>query len=375
MATIPNVVGPSWPARSRNQNLERSINLYPEGNDGGGSGKNASGALYGTAGLIPGWALSAGPIRGLFAQDGRVWGVGGAFVCELFASGEVVPYPLDIGVDDNPVTFSSNGTAGNQVMVTAGGLIYIIDLTTNVMTHVSSVNFLTPALMGVFLDDYFIVMKGGSRQMYLSALLDGTSWDPLDVFEVSKFSDNLVAIGVSHEILWAFGSKHSLPYEDTGDLNIPFQPIPQSLVEHGVLSPFSLVQADNTLLYQAQDALGVRQVVKMNGYTPQIISNPGIQTYMETVPPTDNVIGWTWQESGHLNYQMLFENLPTSPVYDIATSQWHERALWDPTIRDWKPHIGRCHCYGFGKHLVGSRSSNTVYVQSLDQYQDLLISA
>jgi hypothetical protein len=135
------------------------------------------------------------------------------------------------------------------------------------------------------------------------------------------------------------------------------------------------VQADNTLLYQAQDALGVRQVVKMNGYTPQIISNPGIQTYMETVPPTDNVIGWTWQESGHLNYQMLFENLPTSPVYDIATSQWHERALWDPTIRDWKPHIGRCHCYGFGKHLVGSRSSNTVYVQSLDQYQDLLISA
>jgi hypothetical protein len=373
MATIPNVVGPSWPARSRNQNLERSINLYPEPNDGGGSGKNPSGVLYGTAGLTPGWALPAGPVRGLFSQDGRVWAVGGEFVCELFASGEVVPYsPVGVGVDDNPATFSSNGTAGNQVLITSGGLLYIIDLTTNLLSHISSVNFLTPAVMGVFLDDYFIINKGGSRQIYLSALLDGTSWDPLDVFEVSKFSDNLRAIAVSHEILWAFGSLHSIPYEDTGDLNIPFQPIPQSLVEHGILSPFSVQQADNTLFYQAQDALGVQQVVKLNGYTPQIVSTFGMQTYMESAATGENVLGWTWQESGHLNYQMYFPTLPTSPVFDVATSQWHERALWNPNIRDWTPHIGRCHCYGFGKHLVGSRTNNTVYIQALDQYQDLL---
>jgi len=373
MATIPNVVGPSWPARSRNQDLERTINLYPEIPDGGATPKNAQGALYGTAGLAPFATLSAGPVRGIFAQDGRVWAVGGNFLCEIFASGNVSAYPLDLAVDDNPVTFSSNGTAGNQILITSGGLLYILDLTTNTLSHISSVNFLTPARMGVFLDDYFIVMKGDSRQLFLSALLDGTSWDILDVFEVSKFSDNVQAIAVSHEVLWVFGSQHSLPYVDTGDSNIPFQPMPQTLVEHGVLSPFSVVQLDNTLYYQAQDAQGAMQVVKLNGYTPQIISTFGMQTYMETALTGANVIGWTWQESGHAFYQMYFPTLPTSPVFDVSTGLWHERALWDPTIRFWRPHVGRCHAYGFGLHLVGDRQSATVYRQSLNQLQDLLI--
>ena len=47
---------------------------------------------------------------------------------------------------------------------------------------------------------------------------------------------------------------------DLGDPDIPFQPLPQTLSEHGIYSPHSLAQLDNTLFYQSQDAHGAMQV-------------------------------------------------------------------------------------------------------------------
>jgi hypothetical protein len=170
------------------------------------------------------------------------------------------------------------------------------------------------------------------------------------------------------------GSKHALPYEDTGDADVPFQPIPQSLVEHGIYSPHSVVQVDNTLYYQSQDANGALQVVKINGYVPQIISTHGMQTYMRQQSNTgENVIGWTFQEDGHLFYQMYFPNLPTSPVLDVATNFWHERAQWNPSTRDWVPHVGRGHAFIWGKHFILDRQSGAIYEQSADFYTDELV--
>lgn len=367
--------GPSWPGWSRNQAMERSINWYFEPTDGGAIGKNTHGYLRGTAGRKFFASLPDGPGRGIFAQDGRLWAAGGASLCEVFQSGDVVPYTgTGLAVDDQPVDFASNGSAGNQVALTSGGLIYIIDLLTNTASHIGSVNFLSPAGTIVFLDDYFIVFKKDSRSMYLSALLDGTKWDVLDVFEVAKFSDNLRMIGVSHEVLWPLGSKHAIPYADLGDLDIPFQPLPQTLSEHGIYSPHSLAQLDNTLFYQAQDAHGAMQIVKINGYTPEIVSTFGIQTYMRqrSVTP-DRIIGWTFQEDGHLFYQLYDPTLDTSPVLDVATGLWHERALENPFTRWFVPDVGRGHAFVWGKHFILDRQSNAIYEQSADFYTDELV--
>jgi len=372
MATIPNVVGPSWPSYSKNEGLERTINWFPEQPDGGATGKNPQGDLLPRPGLTPGWTLPDGPVRGLFSQDGRVFAVGGTSFCELFETGTVVSLG-SVAIDGNPVTFATNGTAGNQVILTSGGRLYLLDLLTNTFGVVPLVNFLLPAVMVVFLDGYFISLRGGTRQFYLSALEDGSTWDILDVNEVSKFSDNLRAIAVSHEVLWLFGSLHSLPYVDTGDLDVPFQPIPETLVEHGVYSPFSIQQCDNTLVYQAQDALGALQVVRLNGYTPQIISTFGMQTYMQTAQSADTVIAWTYQDMGHLFYHMYFPTLNTSPVYDVATGLWHERSLWSPLYDRHFPHLGRCHCWAFNRHLVGDRQSGTVYRQSMQLFFDDIV--
>ena len=71
---------------------------------------------------------------------------------------------------------------------------------------------------------------------------------------------------------------------------------------------------------------------------------------------------------------MYFPTLKTSPVYDFSDNQWHERAIWNPNIRDWIPHFGRCHSWAFSKwHLVGDRQSAAIYRQDRDFFYSTLV--
>ena len=89
----------------------------------------------------------------------------------------------------------------------------------------------------------------------------------------------------------------------------------------------------------------------------------------------DRIIGWTFQEDGHLFYQLYDPTLDTSPVLDVATGMWHERALANPLTRWYVPDIGRGHAFCWGKHFVIDRQSNAIYEQSSDFYTDELVIA
>jgi hypothetical protein len=53
--------------------------------------------------------------------------------------------------------------------------------------------------------------------------------------------------------------------------------------------------------------------------------------------------------------------------------QWAERGIWDSARLRWTPHIGRCHCFAFGKHLVGARNTGTIYEMSQNFYTDGIV--
>ena len=72
------------------------------------------------------------------------------------------------------------------------------------------------------------------------------------------------------------------------------------------------------------------------------------------------------QMGGHQFYWLYVPGLDTTPVYDLAENQWAERAMWDVALGVNTPHVARCHCYAFGKHLIGTRDSGTIYELSPD---------
>jgi hypothetical protein len=374
MATYPGFIGGTGVVQSPNVNAERTINWMPFSAPGN---PKANPWMPATPCVEPYVVLDNGPIRALFAQDGRMFAVGGTSFYEVFAN-HTVALRGSTTLDGRPATISSNGTNGNQLFITSGGDGYIYDLTTNVITLIADPDFPSPVEMGWFSDGYFGVLVRGTNQFNISALYDGTDWDALDVFQTSTTSDLTVAQVVSHRELFTLGSTWTAVWQNTGDDPV-YQPIGGVSIEHGCAAAYSVVNLDNTVYFLGQNKDGARMVYKFNGYSPVRVSNDAIEYLLGLYPRVSDAIAWTYQEAGHSFYVLYLPARPngsawhTTFVYDVATGEWHERALWDYVAAEWRPAIGRCHCYAWGKHFVGARDSAAIYEQSMAFTADELV--
>lgn len=367
--------------RSPNVNAARSINWMPVSADAGDP--KAPVWLCRTPGLWARWFLGGGPIRSLYEQDGRCFAIGGATLYELFPNNTALFRGI-VALDGAPATFSSNYTVtsdgdpltadgGNQLFITSGGLGYIYDLIANTLTQITDDAFPVPCTMGLFFDGYFVALHGATGAFYISDLGDGLAWNGTDFGLESQVSDRTRAIVRTHDNLWLFGQKHTAPWCNTGNANFPFAPIQGTIIEHGVDAVWSIAKMDNTLIWLGRDENGAKVVWRANGYTPQRISTHALEFYLSRLPRTDNAIAYPCLEEGHLFYVLYLPNAPTTPVYDVTTGLWHERAIWDPIDLRFYPHLSRCHAFAFGKHLVGDRQSGVVYEMGLDRLTDSLV--
>jgi hypothetical protein len=391
MADYPGFIGPSDPARSSNYNTERTINLYLERGRAGTTPKSG-GALYGTPGLRIFATLnaSAASVRGLFAQDQRAWAVAGDGLFELFATGTFIRRGT-VTDDGQPATMCMNGRQGHQLFIVSGRHGYILDLDSDAFTQITDPDFPAYALIGAFVDGYFLVLNGDDNTFQISALEDGLAWDGLDIAMVSTSSDRVVSLAVSHRQVWLFGTKTTQVWYNSGNADFPFEPIAGVFIESGILAPWSVAPIADTLIWLGWDVHGSGLVLQANGYTPTAVSATAVpevlRHYRSLQAETElsDVIAWTYQEDGHAFYALYLPQGPltgsgvdhTSWVYDVTEQRWHERAL-DTTpsapAPTWAPELPRCHAFMWGKHLVGDRTHGTVYHQSLDFY-DLEVSA
>jgi hypothetical protein len=93
----------------------------------------------------------------------------------------------------------------------------------------------------------------------------------------------------------------------------------------------------------------------------------------QAAPTLADAQAFTYQQDGHSFYVLNFPAAGKTWVYDVATGEWHERAVWDSVAMDWQPHLSRCHAYGFGRHLVGDRLSPAIYDMRLGVSSDTQI--
>ena len=378
MSTLEGFVGVSNTLFSRNVNMVRSINTLPER----ANPNNPKSEVYlrKRPGIRRFWLLNEAPIRGMFSQDGRLWAVGGSEVCELFENGgftvrgTVSTAGVSGGVGDT-VSFSSNGTAGNQLFITAGGFGYILDLVANTVTQITDPDFLTPTYMGVFIDGYFVSLHALTRQFQISALEDGLTWDGLDVFEVSRTSDNLVSLASSHGQLWLHGSKTTDVWADVGQANTPFQPATGGFLEVGNVAPYSIANLDQTLFWLGCTQDGMGFVYRAEGYQAQRISDHGLEYRLSQADRLDDAIGFTINMMGHPWYLLYVPSLNTTAVYDVTIGSWHEWAWWKGPgweDEDFRAFVGRNHAFAFLHHYVGDRQSRAIYILDWEFGSDVI---
>jgi hypothetical protein len=362
MPIIP-IVGPSYQMEAVSFDAQRCVNLYAIASESGTSKSVA--ALRSVSGLLEFATIGGGPIRGGIESSNRAFFVSGTQFYELFEDGTstlrgtLLTATARCQLEENPT----------QIMIIDNMYGYIFNKTTNTFTKITDVNFPIPSSL-TFQDGYFGVTKADSAEWYVSSLNDGLTWAALDFTTVEGSPDNLVAIKSDKSNIWAFGTKSTEVYQNTGALAFPFQKIIGAYIETGAAAKDTIKTLNNTLYWLGSDENGDKIVWRAEGYNAVRVSTQAIEKKISEGNNIGDSYAWVYHERGHAFYVLQIKGLNTTLVMDVATNLWHERVYRNPQTGAEEQHRGACHVFFDTIHLVGDRETNQIFRMSLEIYDD-----
>ncbi|CAB5194850.1 Bacteriophage P22, Gp10, DNA-stabilising [uncultured Caudovirales phage] len=357
------ILGSSYVARSINAADNRMINLFPEVIPEGGK---EPGFLNRAPGLQLQQTVGTGPIRALWAHQTNgadFYVVSGT---EVYKMTSLTATPVKIGdvADGGPVSIADNGT---QLFFACNGPSYIYNEATNEFKQITDPDFPGAVTVG-YLDGYFVFNEPNSQRVWVTALLDGSSIDPLDFASAEGSPDGLVAVNVDHREAWLFGTDSVEVWYDVGGTDFPLQRIQGAFNEIGCVAAFSIAKLDNSLFWLGTDARGQGIVYKANGYTGQRVSTHAIEYAIAQYGNISDAVAYTYQQEGHGFYVLTFPSANATWVYDAATQAWHERA--GLVNGQFTRHRSNCQCNFGGNTVVGDFENGNIYTFDLDVYAD-----
>lgn len=198
------------------------------------------------------------------------------------------------------------------------------------------------------LDGYFIIGKPVSGQFYISGNRLPAEWDALDFASAERYPDDLVGAIVNLGELILFGRESFEIHGNTGNTDFPIEQVGNGIGEVGLLSRYAMAKAGNIVFFVGND----RKVYQLNGYTPQVISEPGIEQIIED-SQDKTCYSMTWSEGSGKLVSFTFDN--GTIVYDLSTQLWHERKSLG--FDRWRP-LFILNCYD--RWFVGDFYTNRV---------------
>jgi hypothetical protein len=262
---------------------------------------------------------------------------------------------------------TGTGGAGTYTVSTSQTVASITMYALNFAYLPSSDGAFTGANTVDIVDNYFVYNRPNTQQWgasnALSPISVGTSFGSKD-----GSPDNLVALIVDHREVYLLGEASSEVWVDVGAAQFPFQRIPGTSTQHGIAATFSVARVGNSFAYLSQNNRGQGEIMMMNGYIPQRISNHAVENTLVNQTIND-AIAWTYQLEGHEIYVISFPSINLTWAYDIATGMWH-KWLYTNNRGQYERHRGNC-CASFqGMVLVGDYANGTIYQLDKSNYTD-----
>ena len=356
------ILGSTYVTRSVNAADARMVNLFPEIVPE--AGKEPA-FLNRAPGLKLLNTIGTGPIRGLwaFAADDDV-----AFVVSGTQLYKITPTYTATLIGSvsgtGPVSMADNGT---QLFIACNGPSYIYNNTTGGFGAITDPDF-PGAVTVCYLDGYFVFNEPNSQKMWVTAILDGTSIDPLDFASTEGSPDGLLAVASNFREVWAFGTNSIEVWYDSGATDFPLQRIQGAFNELGLAAPYSVAKMDNGLFWLGRDRRGQGIVYRANGYTGIRISIHAVEWQIQQYADMTDAIGYTYQQDGHSFYVLVFPSANTTWVYDAATQAWHERAGFANGA--FTRHRGNCQMAFNNKIIIGDFENGNIYSFDLDDFSD-----
>ncbi len=369
---VPNFFGPSYTSQSPNFSAQMMMNSYPEHAEMPGA--KAAYAAYPCPGFASFSTVAQSPGRGLFATGGltnRLFGVIGFKLYEYTSDG-VAHDRADVDADAYPATFATNGIAGNQMMVTSGGSLYVYNFADDSVAKITTFSGASvPIRQVTYLTDRFIALDATASQYYWSALSDGTSWNLGNTTIRTTAPDPWVSMSVILGRLWLLGTLTYDVYAPTDNPQDPYQPIPGAYGEQGCAAPFSLVNVDSTLVWVGQNANGRGVIWRSNGYAPERISTHAVEFAIQGYSTISDAVAFAYQDQGHSFCVINFPTANATWVYDTTTGLWHQRGYWDSVHSTFLAYRVQYFASAFNENFAQDRSTGTLYTMSITDYSDV----
>jgi len=354
------ILGSAYVARSVNAADNRMVNLYPEIVPEGG--KEAA-FLQRAPGLRLLTTVGTGPIRGLNSFNGNLYVVSGEQLYKVDST-YVVSLIGTVSGSSAPVSMANNGT---QLFVACNGPSFVYNSSTLAFGAITDPDF-PGALTVSYLDGYFVFIEPNSQKVWVTALNDPTSIDPLDFASAEGDPDGLVSSIVDHSEVWLFGTNSVEVWYNSGNADFPLQRIQGAFNEIGCAATFSVAKLDNGLFWLGQDARGQGIVYRANGYTGQRISTHAVEWQIQQYADMSDAVAYTYQQDGHSFYVLNFPSANATWVYDVATQAWHERAGW--INGSFVRHRGNCQTFFNQTITVGDYQNGNIYTFDMEVYAD-----
>lgn len=373
-----NIIGQAYKHHSQDINNQRCVNMFPMASGPGGRG---AGALVPTTGLKLLLNLGNGPVRSLITAGDFTYAVAGNTVYKLTVDVDARTATSEIlGTIDSTDGTVSAAASPTQVMWVDGstdGWIYTIATDTFEQIDDTDADF-TGGDQVTFIDSYFVVNKPGTGQFYFSGSNDGLAWDPLSVATAESNPDDVVGLNVSRGELWVFGENTTEIWYNAGNAApaAPFSNRTGLELQIGCAAKHSIAELEDNLIWLDDRGYIVQASVSSytrdnnSGYNANVISTEAITSEINSYTNVADAVAMTYNDRGHLMYQISFPANKKTWVYDYTTQLWHERAYYETLQGELQHHFAQYHTKSGTLDIVGGIRDGKLYIMDDIYYDD-----
>lgn len=370
MPLLPGLVGYSGTTVTDVLDCEETINFIVE-KPQSKEASSEDGALLPTPGFTRKVQVAQSGTRGMLFTGSRFFAIIGSHLYEFDANYTQTDRGMLAASDSNPAQMVYNSING-QIGICSGGSVQVFTLATNVLSAALLAGNYTHL---AFAGGYGFALQVTTGKTFVSALNDLTSWNVGTFFARGIFGDPPKAIFADeNNLVWTLGPEtFEVRYNGGGTGDQPWVPLTGLVGPFGIASPYGygLSSAGNFWVTSNREGLG--RFVVSTGAAPQPVGTYAIDSQIDRLAASAAGIGdaevLLYDQGGHTSATVALAAAqaatPASPCsfnYDIEGKGWTKRGRWLSQTARWDLWAPRVHCLAFGQHIVGERSSGSLWL-------------
>jgi len=367
MAPFPGLIGGSGTTASTIFDAEETINFVVE--KAQEQHAQNEGALLPSPGFTKWTTVAQAGCRGaIFAGNATLLMVIGSRLYEMDANAQATDRG-GVANDGNPTILVYNGQGG-QVGIASGGSVYCFTLATHALSAALLSNGYTHIAFAGGFGFAFNVNTGNTT---LSNVNDLSVWNAGTFFNRGIFADPPQCIFADeNNLIWTLGTETFEVRYNSGTGTQPWVPLTGLVGPYGIASPYGFGLSAVGNFWVARNQSGTGRFVVSSGGAPQPVGTYAIDAQVDSFAANTGIGDaevLVYDQGGHVAATVAFAaaqaanpSKPCSFSYDVSGQTWTKRGRWDSQHASWQLWAPRVHVLAYGKHLVGDRTSGTIWI-------------